>query len=170
MSFQQFKDLEGNRDLLRSLLIYRKLTLRVEKRHSYSMSKRFKDVTGIEIDHFWLIAIGLYGWCLDNGGKELTHKVISRAKDFPALSEELAARFLDLVSCDRQGYVQSLTHPSAVETGYEPYNLNPLLKWPSSRFARGLSLLRLREMSWSVQAVAFTTTSCQPTKGVSVLF
>ena len=114
MSFQQFKDLEGNRDLLRSLLIYRKLTLRVEKRHSYSMSKRFKDVTGIEIDHFWLIAIGLYGWCLDNGGKELTHKVISRAKDFPALSEELAARFLDLVSCDRQGYVQSLTHPRSL--------------------------------------------------------
>ncbi len=101
MAYQQFKDLEGNRDLLRSLIIYRRLALQASERHGYPLMARFKDVTGIDLDEFWFLSMALYGWCLDNRGKSITPEVFSRSKDFPALTKELGVKFFEFISWDR---------------------------------------------------------------------
>jgi len=133
MSYQQFKDLEGNTDLPRSLIIYRKLAVQVAQRHSYSVSERFQEATGIALDLFWFISLALYGWILSNRGRAITSRVLSSSKDLPGLTKEISTKFLNLVSCNRDTFVQATFHPKSGELGYEPYNLNPLIKWPLIR-------------------------------------
>ena len=130
MSYQQFKDMEGSRDLLRSLYIYRKLAVKVAEKHGFSVRDCFSKVTGLDLDVFWLLCMLLNGWCVDNRGRDITLDVLTTSRDFPGITKEIGLTFLELMGCDRQKYLKNLTDPMTGQTGYEPYNLNPLLKWP----------------------------------------
>ena len=140
MSYQQFKDMEGSRDVLRSLYIYRKLAMNVAQKYGFSVHDRFKEVTGLDLDVFWLLCMALNGWCIDNRGRDITLEVITRSRDFPGITTEMGLTFLELVGCDRQMYLQNLADPMTGRPGYEPYNLNPLLKWPLVKITEGAYL------------------------------
>ena len=137
MAYQQFDDLESKQGLFRSIVIYRQLALMPAAHHNYPIYDRFMRIARVELDCFWLLGLALVAWFSGHPGRFVNPKELVQWSAIFGITEESIQRFLNLISCTRSEFVKALSHPKTGKTGFELYNVNPLLRWPLIRIGDG---------------------------------
>ena len=143
IAYQQFPDQEADQYLPRTLVVFRQLATSLEGPFSFRLDNAYEKKHGLTLDDLWFMGFGLYSWVIGNPGKPFRQEVLTGSEEFKGLTSEKVRRFFSLVSCNYEQYRTNLDVPSTGKEGFEPYNLNPLLRWPILLMSNGQYVLPL---------------------------
>ena len=137
MAYQQFPDQEAQGYVPRSLVLYRWLAPGVQAWAGFDFEKAFHRAHGLTLGEAWAAGYALYRWTVDNAGTSFEGDGLTRALGLGGGAHDMAERLLRTVSCDYASYRALLDAPSGQRSGFEPYNLNPLRRYPVLRLPDG---------------------------------
>lgn len=143
IAYQQFPDQEADQYLPRALVIFRQIAASLEGPFSFQLDNAYQGKYGLTLADLWFMGFGLYSWVIGNPGKPFRQEVLTGSEEFKGLTAEKVRRFFGLVSCNYDQYRKNLDVPSTGKEGFEPYNLNPLLRWPILLMSSGEYILPL---------------------------
>jgi len=135
MAYQQFWDQEDYSSWWRGLLLARELAPALATR-GFSLADAIRSVLGLPLDDFLFLGFAFFAETVAQPGRVFGVQQFAGSRDFD-IPSEAAETFLNVVSRDFTEYRAAAVDPSVTVTDYEPYNLNPLVRWPLIRLPDG---------------------------------
>jgi hypothetical protein len=137
---QQFGDFEDLGSIYgRALLLYGDCASQAEAQQGVTLTGVLREATGLDIEEAMFLAFAIFSLLSQgNLGHLLERDIMTSSPEFPGLTAERVGRLFDWLSIDYEGFRRAGELPEAgAEEGYEPYNLNPLVRYPIVRTTRG---------------------------------
>ncbi len=127
----------------RSLILYRDLAPGLQAATGFTFESDFANAYRTTPDEAWTASYALYRRCLDTGGDAFGVDDLTADSRFAGIDRRTIVSVLDMLSCDYDKYRSMLAVPDGRHPHFEPYNLNPLRKYPLLQMPGGSYLVPL---------------------------
>ncbi len=136
MAYQQFWDMEGLDSWPRGLIILREMATSLSQSDRYDLNASFSRIYGLAFDSFVVLSFALFALVINQPGRRFGVDQFTSSPDFDLSADEVE-KFLGIISCSMEEYRDYARNPATCLSGYDLYNLNPLIMWPGIRHSAG---------------------------------
>ena len=127
----------------RSLILYRDVAPGLQAATGFTFEADFANAYNTTLGQAWTASYSLYRRCLDTEGAAFDVDDLTADPRFAGIERPMIVGILERLSCDHATYRSMLGVPDGRHPHFEPYNLNPLRKFPVLRMPGGSYLAPL---------------------------